>query len=97
MNPVRITALVLLAAGAVMFVLDIMERLLSTSWNGMALGYLWGVVSPGSLRGAESFVETHLSVGTWQQVLLPLLMLPAWVALLVLGIITFIFGKRFDE
>ena len=97
MNPVRISALVLLAAGVLMLGLDIMQRLLSAGWNGMALGYLWATIAPAGLLATERFVETHISVTLWQQLLLPALMLPAWVALLVTGIVVFIASRRFED
>ena len=97
MNPVRITSLAFLAAGILMLVLDVMQRLLSNHWSGMALGYLWSMMSPGSLQATQRFVETSISLVLWQHFLLPLLMLPAWVFCLVIGVTLFIVGKHFDD
>lgn len=97
MNPVRITALVFMAAGILTLVLDVMERLLSPSWNGMALGYLWSMMAPASLQATQRLIEGSISLVLWQHVLLPILMLPVWAPCLVIGVILFIVGKRLDD
>ncbi|MBK8159838.1 MAG: hypothetical protein IPK59_14090 [Rhodospirillaceae bacterium] len=96
MNPIRVTALAILAAAALLLVLDVMQNLLSNSWNGMATGYIWSMVWPASLQGVQHFIE-GISVTLWQRILLPILMLPAWVLLFAIGILMLVFGKRGED
>ncbi|WP_303983359.1 hypothetical protein [Dongia mobilis] len=96
MNPIRVAALAILAAAALLLVLDVMQNLLSNSWNGMATGYIWSMVWPASLQGVQHAIE-GISVTLWQRVLLPILMLPAWVLLFAIGILMLVFGKRGDD
>ena len=96
MNPIRVAALAILAAAALLLVLDVMENLLSNSWNGMATGYIWSMVWPASLQAVQRFME-GISVTLWQRILLPILMLPAWVLLFGIGILMLVFGKRSED
>lgn len=96
MNAFRLTSLTLIASGALLLVLDILENLLSTSWNGMATGYLWSLIWPASLRATRAFVESHISLALWQRVIMPVLTLPLWSVLLVLGGVLFFTGRRED-
>nr|WP_298683369.1 hypothetical protein [uncultured Dongia sp.] len=97
MNPIRVIALVLLAAAALLLVLDVLQSMLSNSWNGVALGYLWSVMSPLSLQGFQRFIEDSVSVLLWQKLLLPILMLPSWVLLGILGLLMLVFGRRSQD
>ncbi len=96
MNAFRLAALTLIASGILLLVLDVIENLLAQNWNGMATGYLWSMIWPASLRGLRAFVETNISVFLWQRMVMPLLMLPLWSVLLILGGILFFSGRRDD-
>jgi len=96
MNVFRLAALTFLASGALLLVLDIVETLLDTSWNGMATGYLWSMIWPASQRALRAFVEGHISLILWQRVIMPLLTLPLWVPMLVAGGILFFYGRGDD-
>lgn len=96
MNAFRLAALTMIASGTVLLVLDVMENLLSSSWNGMATGYLWSMIWPAGLQGLRNFVETNISLFLWQRILLPLLMLPLWAMMLIGGGILFFTGPRED-
>ena len=96
MNPLRVTSLAILAAAAVLLVLDALETLVAANWNGMATGYLWSIIWPSSLTAVKRFIEGNISVALWQRVLLPLLSLPLWAMLLALGGILFFAGKKDD-
>ena len=87
----------LLAAAALLLVLDVLQSMLSNSWNGVALGYLWSVMSPLSLQGFQRFIEDSVSVLLWQKLLLPILMLPSWVLLGILGLLMLVFGRRSQD
>jgi hypothetical protein len=97
MNPIRVAALTLLAAAALLLLMDVLQNMLSNDWNGVALGYLWSIMSPRSLQGFQRFVEGGISVLLWQKLLLPLLMLPSWALLAVLGALMLVFGKRRED
>jgi hypothetical protein len=96
MNAFRLAALTLIASGALLLVLDVIENLLNNNWNGMATGYLWSMIWPAGLRGLRSFVETNISLFLWQRVMMPLLMLPLWAMMLIAGGILFFSGRRDD-
>jgi hypothetical protein len=96
MNAVRIAALALLAAGILMLVLDVIENLIALNWNGMAMSRVWALAAPASMAAVENFIEGRISVALWQQILLPVLALPAWVALLFTGVVFWVAGKRLD-
>ncbi|WP_374654167.1 hypothetical protein [Dongia sp.] len=96
MNGLRVTALAILAAALLLAVLDLLETLVARNWNGMAAGYLWSVIWPSSLNAVKDFVEDNISLILWQRILLPLLMLPLWAHLLVLGAILFFSGRKDD-
>lgn len=97
MNAFRLAALTLIASGTLLLVLDVIENLLSASWNGMATGYLWSMIWPASLRGAQTFIETHISVFLWQRVIMALLKLPLWAPMLIVGGFLFFSGRRDDS
>ena len=97
MNPIRIAGLAALAAGVLLLVLDVIENLLSTTWNGMAMGRMWALIWPGGMAAVQNFVEDSISVGLWQNLLLPLLALPAWVALLLAGLVLLVVAKRYQD
>ena len=94
--PLATTMLSVPGARTVLLVLDVIENLLAQNWNGMATGYLWSMIWPASLRGLRTFVETNISLFLWQRVVMPLLMLPLWSVLLILGGILFFSGRRDD-
>jgi hypothetical protein len=96
MNALRIAALALLASATILLVLDGLETLINSNWNGMAAGYLWSIIWPSSLSAAKSFVEGNISVTLWQRLLLPILKLPLWAHLLALGAILFFSGRKDD-
>ncbi|MBI2256181.1 MAG: hypothetical protein HYU58_16275 [Proteobacteria bacterium] len=96
MNPLRLAALTLIASGAVLLVLDVIENLLSNSWSGMATGYLWSMIWPAGLSGLRRFVEGNISLFLWQRVIMPLLMLPLWSVMLAAGGILLFSGRRDD-
>jgi hypothetical protein len=96
MNPLRVTSLAILAAAALLLVLDALETLVAANWNGMATGYLWSIIWPSSLTAVKRFVEGNISVALWQRILLPVLSLPLWAMLLALGGILFFAGKKDD-
>ena len=97
MNGLRIAALATLAAALVLAVLDLLETLVARNWNGMAAGYLWSIIWPSSLSAVKDFVEDNISLILWQRILLPILMLPAWVLLFGIGILMLVFGKRSED
>jgi hypothetical protein len=94
MNPIRVVALTFLAAAALLLLMDVLQNFLSDNWNGVALGYLWSVMSPLSLQGFRHFIEGSISVLLWQKLLLPILMLPSWILLGILGLLMLVFGRR---
>ncbi|WP_374380944.1 hypothetical protein [Dongia sp.] len=96
MNPIRLCALALLASASILLVLDGLENFTNSSWNGMATGYLWSIIWPASIKAVKTFIENNISLMMWQRVLLPLLMLPLWVHMLILGIILFFTTKKDD-
>ena len=95
-NPLRIAALSLFASATLLLVLDGLETFLSPQWNGMAAGYLWSIIWPKGLSLAKAFVEGHISVTLWQRLLLPILKLPLWAHMLVIGAILFFSTKKDD-
>lgn len=97
MNPVRVTSLAILAAASLLLLLDALETLVASDWNGMAAGYLWSIIWPSSLSRVKGFVESYISVTLWQRLLLPMLKLPLWALLLALGGILFFSGKKDDS
>lgn len=96
MNAFRLAALTLIASGALLLVLDVIENLLSNSWSGMATGYLWSMIWPAGLRGLQTFIETNISLFLWQRVMVPFLMLPLWAPVLIAGGLLFFSGRRDD-
>jgi len=96
MNPIRLSALALLASASILLVLDGLENVTNSNWNGMATGYLWSIIWPSSIKAVKTFIEGNISFVLWQRVLLPLLMLPLWVHMLILGIILFFATKKDD-
>ncbi len=97
MNPIRIAALTMLAAAALLLAMDVMQNMLSNTWNGMAVGYLWSAVAPASLRATQHLIEQGISITLWQRLLLPILMLPVWVLLFGLGFILLVVSKRAED
>jgi hypothetical protein len=96
MNAFRLAALTMIASGTLLLLLDIIENLLSNTWNGMATGYLWSMIWPAGLRGLRTFVENDISLFLWQRVLMPLLALPLWAVMLVGGGLLLFSGRRED-
>lgn len=63
------------------------------AWSGdggthiIAAGELWFKVSPNSLNLVQAVVQRHLHPALWDDVMRPLLLLPAWAVLAALGVL----------
>ncbi len=77
----------LLIAAAVIVVLgETYEWLDKGSYHITAASELWSHVSPGSLRLLQAAVKRYIAAAVWDDVLGPLLSLPAWLLLAAPGI-----------
>lgn len=70
------------------------------AWSGeggyhvIAAGEFWFKASPDSLNLVQAVVQRHLHPALWDDVMRPLLLLPAWAVLAVPGLLLLFFGRR---
>src|SRR5947209_20493458 len=92
----RSFGILLLAAALAMLTVDVARSIAASGLSLTDIGPTWFVLSPQTLARTEQFlkVEVAPTVGTWiwDPVTVTLLMLPASVALTVLGFLLTILG-----
>lgn len=93
MNPIRITGLTCLAAAVVLLVLDVSLGLIHANWQTISIAHLWSKMSPGGLVSMQSFVQGQISSFLWNGILLPIISLPVWLTLAILGVILVAAGR----
>jgi hypothetical protein len=94
MNAFRVSGLALIACGVLLLVLEFIQGLISSSWQTLTLAGLWAIFAgPGGLMSLGAFVQLHISAVLWQNVLQPILLMPAWAGALILGFILLISGR----
>ena len=59
-----------------------------------ALGRVWFELAPGSLQALQPAIERHLAEWLWQDLLFPLLQLPALLVFGALGLLLLWLGRR---
>lgn len=56
-------------------------------------GQVWFELSPGTLNLTQAVVQRYLTPALWDDVLQPVLLWPAFVVLMGLGIVLFVIGR----
>lgn len=64
------------------------------SYHIIAIGELWYRGSPSSLNLVQAAVQRHLDPALWDDVLRPILLLPAWAVLGVPGVLLLLLRRR---
>ena len=78
MRFLRIVAFVLIFFGCALMGRDGLASLSEGSLNLLPVGQLWFHLSPGSLNALQAGAERYVSVGLWDNVLAPILQVPAF-------------------
>src|SRR5205809_4377142 len=60
----------------------------------LSLGDLWSRIDLDSLSHAQSTVQSHLSIGLWSGLAVPLLKLPALASFVIGGVLFLWLGRR---
>ncbi len=90
----RLTGLLLVAAGFVGFVIDGARSIANTEITFVPLGQVLFQVFPTRFPMLEPAVTRHLHPALWDPVLLNLLLLPASVVAFLLGILLLWLGQK---
>lgn len=88
----RFTGFWLLAAGFVALIVDGTRSIAASALILMSAGDAWYAVSPGSLAALESWARAK-SPALWETVITSVLSVPAFLLLLVLGILLMTLGR----
>lgn len=74
---------------------DLLQYLDSEVWHSILLGELWFMINPEGLNLTQAIVQRYISPTLWDPVILNLLLWPAWLVFLVLGLVLLVlFRKR---
>jgi hypothetical protein len=90
----RFLGLVTLAAGFISFIYDATKSVADHTVMITQLGQTWSDLHQTSLVAARPWVEQHIGVWLWDPVIKTLLDQPTWAALLVVGAILILAGRR---
>jgi len=74
----RTIAVLFLIATLGLFAYEIVGVIIGGSYNSLASGELWARVHANSLVGFQALIEKNTFPWLWREVLLPILLAPAW-------------------
>ena len=84
---IRFLGAVLVLAGLVLLVRDVMPLARGAGFQPEALGQLWYATDPGSLNLIQAVIQRYVWAPLWDSGMLWLLLQPAFVVALVLGVL----------
>jgi hypothetical protein len=90
----RFLGLIALAAAFVLFVYDGTKSIASSEIRITQVGDVWSAIHQSSLLALQPAIEHHLGTWLWDPVMLKVLTQPAWVVLLIFGVILMLLGRR---
>ena len=89
----RLIGVIALAGAFAAAVIDGARWIAAGDWAPTSTGAALYALSPKALVGAQSFVESHLGVWAWDDVLFRALLAPAFVVLTILSALFFIVSR----
>ncbi len=70
----------------------------SGGYRSFAFGELWAAIDRGSLNLIQAVIQRYVAPWLWEQVVLPLLLAPAWLVLAVPGaVLVWLFRGRTES
>ncbi|MBM3486577.1 MAG: hypothetical protein FJX67_08080 [Alphaproteobacteria bacterium] len=82
----------LLAVAAGMF--EVASAAMAWEYRFVALGELWYRLDATSLNGLQAGIQRYLAPWLWDNVVAPILFVPAWLVFLVPGVLFLILCRR---
>ncbi|MBV8103389.1 MAG: hypothetical protein JO223_01960 [Hyphomicrobiales bacterium] len=89
----RLIGVIALAGAFAAAVIDGARWIAAGDWAPTSTGAALYALSPKALAGTQSFVESHLGVWAWDDVLFRALLAPAFVVLTILSALFFIVSR----
>ena len=83
----RSIAILFLLVALGLFIYEIVGAISGGSYNLIAGGELWARIHSNSLVGFQALIEKNFLPWLWREVLLPILLAPAWAIVLVPGLL----------
>jgi hypothetical protein len=83
----RLIASLLLLAALGLFAYEVFGAISSGHYELVAGGKLWASIHANSLVGFQALIEKNLSPWLWREILLPILLGPAWAIAAAPGIL----------
>lgn len=90
----RIVASVLLLTALGLFAYEIVGALSGGGYELVAGGRLWASIHANSLVGFQALIEKNVSPWLWGEIILPILLGPAWAIAVVPGLVLTILCRR---
>lgn len=92
----RIIGWILLVLGILLLGNEILASLRAGEWAPQLLGQLWFDLSAESLNVTQAVVQRYLLPQLWDPVILELLLWPAWIILIIPGILLLVLFRKKD-
>ena len=83
----RSVAILFLLAALGLFVYEIVNALTGGGYNLIAGGELWANIHANSLVGFGALIEKNISPWLWGEIIVPILLAPAWAIAVVPGLV----------
>ena len=83
----RSIAILFLLAALGLFAYEIVGAISGDGYNLITGGELWADIHANSLVGFQALIEKNISPWLWREILLPILLAPAWAIAVVPGLL----------
>lgn len=90
----RIVAGLLLLAALGLFAYEIVGAISGGGYDLIAGGELWASIHANSLVGFGALIEKNISPWLWGEIIVPILLAPAWAIAVVPGLVLAILCRR---
>jgi hypothetical protein len=90
----RIVASLFLLAALGLFAYEIVSALTGAGYDLIAGGELWARIHANSLVGFQALIEKNISPWLWGEIILPVLLAPAWAIASAPGLVLAIMCRR---
>jgi hypothetical protein len=90
----RFVATLFLLAALGLFAYEIFGALSGGGYELIAGGRLWASIHANSLVGFQALIEKNVSPWLWGEIILPILLAPAWAIAVVPGLVLAILCRR---
>lgn len=91
----RVLGWIFFATGLMLLGAEIVTSLQAGEWTPQLLGPLWFELDSGSLNLMQAVVQRYLFPALWDPIILTLLLWPAWIVVMIPGVVLMIvFRKR---